>query len=79
MNISRSTTVVSVSLPATLVRQLDTLRKKAGTSRSSIVASLIERYAMEKQWSQIRRWGEETAKKFRITSEDDIARILDAS
>lgn len=79
MNISRTTTVVSVSLPPTLVRQLDTLRKKAGTSRSSIVASLIERYAMEKQWNQIRRWGEETAKKFRITSEDDIARILDAS
>lgn len=79
MNITRTTTVVSVSLPPPLVRQLDTLRKKAGTSRSSIVASLIERYAMEKQWSQIRRWGEETAKKFRITSEDDIARILDAS
>lgn len=79
MNIARTTTVVSVSLPPPLVRQLDSLRKKAGTSRSSIVAALIERYAMEKQWSQIRRWGEETAKKFRITSEDDIARILDAS
>ena len=79
MNISRTTTVVSVSLPPPLVRQLDMLRKKAGTSRSSIVASLIERYAMEKQWNKIRRWGEETAHQFRITSEDDIARILDAS
>lgn len=79
MNITRTTTVVSVSLPPTLVEKLDALRKKAGTSRSSIIASLIERYAMEKQWNQLRRWGEETAKKFRITSEDDIARILDAS
>lgn len=79
MNITRTTTVVSVSLPPPLVRQLDALRKKSGTSRSSIVASLIERYAMEKQWNEIRRWGEETAQKFRITSEDDIARILDAS
>ena len=79
MNITRTITVVSVSLPPPLVRQLDALRKKAGTSRSSIVASLIKRYAMEKQWKQLRSWGEETAKKFHITSEDDIARILDAS
>lgn len=79
MNITRTTTVVSVSLPPTLVEQLDALRKSAKTSRSSIVASLIERYTMEKQWNQIRRWGEETARKFSITSEDDIARILDSS
>ncbi len=79
MNITRTTTVVSVSLPPMLVRQLDALRKNAGASRSSIVASLIERYAMEKQWEKLRSWGEETARKFRITSEDDIARILDAS
>lgn len=79
MNITRTTTVVSVSLPPTLVEQLDAIRRKSGVSRSSIVASLIERYVMKKQWSRIRRWGEKTARKFSITSEDDIARILDAS
>ena len=79
MNITRTTTAVSISLPPSIARQLEAFRKKSGVSRSSIVASLIERYAMEKQWSDLRRWGEETTRKFRITSEDDIARILDAS
>ena len=79
MNITRTTTVVSVSLPPPLVRQLDALRKNAGTSRSSIIASLIERYAMEQKWNRLRRWGEDTGRALRITSEDDIARILDAS
>lgn len=34
---------------------------------------------MKIQWNQIRRWGKETAKKFHISSEDDVMRTLNSS
>ncbi|MBI5620693.1 divalent-cation tolerance protein CutA [Candidatus Gottesmanbacteria bacterium] len=33
---------------------------------------------MKTQWNKIRRWGKETAKKFRISSEKDVERILES-
>jgi len=75
-SIQRTTEVISVSLPKNLVRQLDRTRKMRGQSRSAVVASLVNKIAEEERWNRIYKRGETTARQFRITSEDDIERIL---
>lgn len=75
-SIQRNTEVVSVSLLKDLVKELDKTRKIRGQSRSALIASLISKIAEEERWNRIYKRGERTARQFKITSEDDIDRIL---
>lgn len=77
--IERTTEVVSVSLPYRVAKQLESARKTRGQSRSAFIAALIQREAEEERWRGIYAKGLETARKFKITSEDDIDRILHGS
>lgn len=79
MTIIRNTQVVSISLPKRVARDLERTRQARGQSRSAFIASLIEKDAEEVRWQRIYKKGQETAKKFKITSEEDIDRILHAS
>ncbi|OGM28505.1 hypothetical protein A2962_00805 [Candidatus Woesebacteria bacterium RIFCSPLOWO2_01_FULL_39_61] len=74
--IVRKTKVVSISIPPKTAAKLDEVRKKKGQSRSAFITSLIEKEVEDERWETIYKWGRETAKKFKITSEDDIDRIL---
>lgn len=75
-SIERTTAVISVSLPPQVLRKLENEREKYGQTRSAFIVSLIKRYTEDKRWERIYARGEETAKKFGITSEEDIERIL---
>lgn len=75
-NIQRTTEVISVSLPKGLVKELDETRKMRGQSRSALIASLVNQITEEERWNGIYKRGEKTARQFKITSEDDIDRIL---
>lgn len=75
-SIQRNTEVISVSLPKDLVNKLDKTRKMRGQSRSAIIASLVNQIAEEERWNKIYKRGEKTSRQFKITSEDDIDRIL---
>lgn len=74
--IQRSTDVISVSLPKKISQKLEKARKRNGQTRSAYIVSLIERLGEEERWSRIFARGEKTAQEFKITSEDDIDRIL---
>jgi metal-responsive CopG/Arc/MetJ family transcriptional regulator len=77
-NITRNTEVISISLPKETADKLEKTRKARGQSRSALITSLIDREAEEGRWQKIYKKGQETAKTFKITSEDDIDRILHA-
>jgi metal-responsive CopG/Arc/MetJ family transcriptional regulator len=79
MTVLRKTQVVSISLPKQTVSKLERARKTRSQSRSAFIASLIEKEVEEERWVRIYKKGQEIAKKFKITSEEDIDRILHAS
>lgn len=74
--IQRTTEVVSVSLPKKVVEKMDWARKIRGQNRSSFISALISRIAEEERWQRIYKRGAKTARKFKITSEEDIDRLL---
>lgn len=77
MKVQRVTThVISVSIPKNIVGKLEKVRKIRGQSRSAYIASLIDANAEDEKWQRIYKKGAETARTFKITSEDDIDRIL---
>ncbi|MEK9147263.1 MAG: hypothetical protein AAB639_03635 [Patescibacteria group bacterium] len=75
-NIVRNTEVISISLPKTTAKKLDRERLLRSQSRSAFIASLVDRAAEEQRWQRLYKKGQETARAFGITSEEDIDRIL---
>ena len=75
-NIVRNTDVISISLPKSTSDKLERERNLRGQSRSAFISSLIDQVAEDRRWERIFKKGEETARKFGITSEDDVDRIL---
>lgn len=78
-NIVRNTQVISISLTKETAAKLEKARSSRGQSRSALITSLIEKEVEEERWQKIYKKGQETAKSLKITSEDDIDRILHAS
>lgn len=77
MKVQRVTThVISVSIPKNVAEKLEKTRKIRGQSRSAFITSLIDQTAENEKWQRIYKKGVDTARKFKITSEDDIDRIL---
>lgn len=75
-NIQRSTEVISISLSRKTAEKLEKVRKLNGQSRSAFISSLIDQNAEEQRWEKIYTRGAQTARQFKITSEEDIDRIL---
>lgn len=76
MKVQRTTHVISISMPKKVVEKLEQSRNLSGQSRSAFISSLIEGASEEKRWQRIYQRGAKTARAFKITSEDDIDRIL---
>lgn len=74
--IQRTTEVISVSLPKKVSQKLERVSRDRGQSRSALITSLINQFAEDERWERIYKRGEKTARKFKITSEEDIDRIL---
>lgn len=75
-SVFRTTEVVSISLDPVVFKRLEQTRKKLGQSRSAFISSVIKQYTEDERWERIYAKGAKTARKFNITSEDDIDRIL---
>lgn len=74
--IQRTTEVISVSLPKNVSQKLERVSRDRGQSKSALVSTLINQFAEDERWERIYKRGEKTARKFKITSEEDIDRIL---
>lgn len=76
MKIPRTTHVISISLPRKTAQKLEKDRRISGQSRSAFISSLIDKKASDERWQRIYQLGEISARQFKITSEEDIDRIL---
>jgi len=74
--ISRTTKVVSVSLDKDTYAMLAAIINQYGGSTSSLIASLIRQKSFTDYWATMRHWGRQSAKNLKITSEDDVYRLL---
>jgi CopG family transcriptional regulator/antitoxin EndoAI len=76
---SRVTKTLTVSLPPQIYQEVERLAKEERKTKSELFRDMIriyEDYLDEKRWRRLRRLGRETAKRFNITSEEDIERLV---
>ena len=74
---ARVTKTITLSLPPEMVDKIEELMKEEGRTRSELLREALRRYAEEREWKKIYRYGEMKAREKGIT-EDQIEDIIDA-
>ena len=72
----RTTKTITLSLPPDMAKKIDRLMKEEGSTRSELLREALRRYAEEREWKQILRYGRMQAKKKGIT-ENQVEDIVD--
>jgi predicted DNA-binding protein len=76
---SPNRTILSLSLPPEMSREIKALAKKEGKTKSALLRDMIQLYRRQKQDDDFRRlqeYGSKKARKLGIKTEADIERIV---
>lgn len=72
-------TIVTINIPADLVKELDTLADETGVSREDALRSAIARQiASERQWRDLKAEMARLGKESGITTEDELEDFMDS-
>ncbi len=69
--------ILNISLPPKLYEDVEKLAEEQSKAKGEFVREVIREYVeKDRRWKQIRKWGEESAKKMGIKSERDVERLV---
>ncbi len=67
--------IINVSMPPAMAKRVTKLAKAENRTKSELLREAFRSYEFAKDWAKIRAWGEETARRMSIKSEEDVERI----
>jgi metal-responsive CopG/Arc/MetJ family transcriptional regulator len=74
--VPRSTKILNISLSKELYEKIEDVALQENRTKSELVREAFRQYSANRNWSRIRQWGDETARKLQIKDEQDIDKIL---
>jgi len=77
--LGRNTKVLTFSLPPKTAEEVEKLAKTQKRSKSDLLREMIrvyEEHLAEKEWQELFGFGEETAKRLKIKSEEELFELL---
>jgi len=77
--LNRKTRVISISLPEEMADQLENMSKVRGRTKTDLIKEMFKNYnevVAEKEWSELFKFGRETAKNFKIKDEEALYKFL---
>ncbi len=71
-------TVINISVPPDLLRQIDELAAADQRTRSELLNDAARRYMSDQRWRRIQAIGAERARAAGLHTEDDIEEFMDS-
>ena len=72
-----NTQTFNIALPEDLIKKVDDLAKKEFRNRSELIREALRSYISNKEkWEQLFSYGESVGKKFNISNEEEINKIV---
>ena len=70
--------ILNISLPAGLYSEVEELARRQTKTKGEFAREVLRQYIeADRRWSQIKKWGQETAQRLGINDERDVERIID--
>ncbi|TSC87592.1 MAG: hypothetical protein G01um10147_570 [Microgenomates group bacterium Gr01-1014_7] len=73
MQIQRA--IINISMPPAMAKRIKKLAKEENRTKSELLRQAFRSYEFDRDWAKIRAWGEETARRMGIETEEDVERI----
>ena len=73
---TRTSKILSLSLPPALIREARRVAKKEGRTQSELFREALRRYIKEEEWIELRRYGAQRARASGVR-ESDVERLVD--
>lgn len=76
---ARTTKTLTVSLPPQIFEEIERLAKLERKTKSELFRDMVKVYEDhldEERWKRLRRLGRATAKKYRLSSDQDIEKLV---
>jgi metal-responsive CopG/Arc/MetJ family transcriptional regulator len=68
--------ILNISLPPELYREVEKLSREQ--AKGEFVREVIRQYvATDKRWKEIRKWGEESARRIKVKNQRDVEGIIE--
>lgn len=67
--------IINISMPPAMAKRVTKLAKEENRTKSELFREAFRLYEWKRDWVKIRAWGQETARKMRIKSDEDVERI----
>lgn len=71
----RTSKILSLSLPPTLLREAERVAKKEGRTKSELFREALRRYLQERRWAALRRYGAQEASRLGL-KETEVERLI---
>ena len=78
-SMGRTTKTLTVSLPPSIHQEIERLAKLERKTKSELFRDMVKLYEDhldEERWKRLKRLGRGTAKKYRLSSEQDIEKLV---
>lgn len=62
-------------MPPEMAKRIKKVAKEENRTQSELLREAFRIYEWRRDWAKIRAWGEETARKMGIKSDEDVERI----
>ena len=72
----RTTKILNISLSKDLYEEIENIASQENRTKSELIREAFRQYSANRNWSKIRQWGDETARKLKIRDEQDIDNML---
>ena len=70
--------ILNISLPPGLYGEVERLAKEQAKAKGEFVREVLRQYVeVDRRWKQIRKWGEESAKRLKIKGEREVENIIE--
>ena len=69
---SRNTKILNVSLPPEMYDEVEQVAREESRTKSELIREAFRQYQFNRRWRSLRQWGEETALRLHIQSDEDV-------
>lgn len=78
MNVTHKRRILNISLPAELYSEVERLAREQSKAKGEFVREVLRQYvASDRRWTQIRKWGEESAQRLGIKNPKNVEGIIE--
>jgi len=67
--------IINISVPPALAKRIEKIAKEENRTKSELLREAFHVYEFNRDWAKIRAWGQDTARRMGIKTEDDVERI----